>query len=82
MRRNGRAISTPISRKRRGQRALDDLEDQLGPREGHLEVDLGELELAIGAQRLVAEAAGDLHVASKPAIIRICLKICGDCGSA
>ena len=31
--------------------------------EGHLDVDLGELGLAVGAQVLVAEAAGDLEVA-------------------
>ena len=32
-------------------------------REGHLEVDLGELRLAVGAEVFVAEAAGDLEVA-------------------
>ncbi len=32
-------------------------------REGHFEVDLGELGLAVGAQVFVAEAAGDLEVA-------------------
>ena len=31
--------------------------------EGHLEVELRELGLAVGAQVLVAEAAGDLEVA-------------------
>ena len=34
--------------------------------EGHLQVDLGELGLAVGAQILVAEAAGDLVVAVQP----------------
>ena len=58
-----RESSTPISSKRGGERALDDLEDQFRRGERHLEVDLRELELPVGAQRLVAEAAGDLHVA-------------------
>jgi hypothetical protein len=62
--------------------AFDDAVDQLFGRERHLDVDLRELRLAIGAQILVAEAADDLEVAIQPAIIRICLKICGDCGSA
>ncbi len=46
-----------------GEEALDDGEDGLLRGEGHLEVDLGELGLAVGAQVLVAEAAGDLEVA-------------------
>ena len=46
-----------------GQGALDDLEDKRGRRERHLQVHLRELELAVGAERLVAEAAGDLDVA-------------------
>ena len=50
--------------------------------ERHLDVDLGELGLAIGAQVLVAEAAADLHVALAAGDLRICLKSCGDCGSA
>ena len=41
---------------------LDRVEDVLLRREGHLEVDLRELELAVGAQVLVAKAAGDLEV--------------------
>ena len=49
--------------KRRGQRAFDDVVDEVGRRERHLEVDLRELELAIGALILVAEAARELHVA-------------------
>ena len=54
-----------------------------GARERHLDVDLRELGLAVGAQVLVAEAARDLEVACRsPTTIRICLKICGDCGSA
>ena len=47
----------------RGERAFDDVEDQLGRRKRHLEVDLRELELSIGALILVAEAARELHVA-------------------
>ena len=42
---------------------LDDAEDRLRPRERHLDVDLRELGLPIGAQVLVAEALADLHVA-------------------
>ena len=42
---------------------LDQLEDVLLLDEAHLEVELGELRLAVGAQVLVAEAAGDLEVA-------------------
>ena len=47
----------------RGEEALGDAEDGVHLREGHFEVDLGELGLAVGAQVLVAEAAGDLEVA-------------------
>ena len=42
---------------------LDQAVDRLRPRERHLDVDLRELELAIGALILVAEAADDLEVA-------------------
>ena len=45
------------------QQALDRAEDVLLLDEAHLEVELGELGLAVGAQVLVAEAAGDLVVA-------------------
>ena len=62
------------ARKRRGQgdagsgpgsgaEFFDDTEDVVAAREGHLQIDLGELELAIGALIFVAEAAGDLEVA-------------------
>ena len=44
-------------------RLLDELEDVLLLDERHLEVDLRELRLAVGAQVLVAEAARDLEVA-------------------
>ncbi len=47
-----------------------------------LQVQLREFRLAVGAQVFVAEAAHDLEYRSMPEIIRICLKICGDCGSA
>ncbi len=42
---------------------LGDLEDVVLLDEAHLEVELGELGLAVGAEVLVAEAAGDLVVA-------------------
>ncbi len=62
------------ARERRGQRdagggegsgaeLLDDAEDVLAAREAHFEIDLRELELAVGALIFVAEAAGDLEVA-------------------
>jgi hypothetical protein len=46
-----------------GHEPLDDRDDVLLLHEGHLEVELGELRLAVGAQILVAEAARDLVVA-------------------
>ena len=42
---------------------LDHGEDRLAAREAHLQIDLRELKLAVGAEILVAEAAGDLKVA-------------------
>ena len=48
----------------------------------HLDIELRELGLAIGAQILVAETAHDLVVTIEPDIISNCLNICGDCGSA
>ena len=42
---------------------IDDAEDGFLAREAHLEIDLRELKLAVGAEVLVAEAAGDLEVA-------------------
>ncbi len=45
--------------------ALDQTQDVFHLDEGHLEVDLGELRLAVRAKVFVAEAAGDLHVAVK-----------------
>ena len=46
---------------------LHDGDDVVLGDEGHLEVELGELELAVGALVLVAEAAGDLVVALEAA---------------
>ena len=46
-----------------GAELLDDGEDMLAAREGHFEIDLRELKLAVGALVLIAEAAGDLEVA-------------------
>ncbi len=40
---------------------------RLAAREAHLQVDLRELELAVGALILIAEAAGDLEVAIEAA---------------
>ena len=45
--------------------ALADGHDVVLVHKAHLQVDLGELRLAVGAQVLVAEAAGDLHIAVK-----------------
>ena len=50
------------ARERRLQKAFDHAEDGLRPREAHLQIDLGELGLAVGAQVFVAEAAHDLEV--------------------
>src|SRR5689334_19438260 len=46
---------------------LDYFEDPLLLREGHFEIDLGELRLAIGSEILVAETAHDLEVLFEPA---------------
>ncbi len=63
--------------------AFDDAVDELLGGERDLDVDLRELGLAIGAEIFVAEAAARSGSSDPcPAIIRICLKICGDCGSA
>ena len=43
--------------------ALDDLENVLLAREGHLQIELREFELAVGAKIFVAEAAHDLEIA-------------------
>ena len=49
--------------KARGEELLNYREDMFAAREAHLEIDLRELKLAIGAEILVAETAGDLEVA-------------------
>ncbi len=49
-------------RERRLQEALDHAEDGLRPRKAHLQIDLRELGLAVGAQVFVAEAAHDLEI--------------------
>jgi len=46
-------------------KALADLQNILHRDEGHLQVDLGEFRLAVSAQILVAEAAGNLHITVK-----------------
>ncbi len=46
-----------------GHQTVDHADDVLGVDEAHLHVELRELGLAIGPQVLVAETAGDLHVA-------------------
>ena len=61
---------------------LDELHHARLVHEAHLEVELGELRLAVAAQVLVAVAAGDLEVAVEPATISSCLSCCGLCGSA
>ena len=63
MRRNGREISTPIARNAAASAPFDDLVDEVRRRKRHLEVDLREFELAIGALILVAETTRELHVA-------------------
>src|SRR5581483_3376994 len=51
--------------KARGQKLLHNCEDRLTAREAHLQVDLRELKLTVGAEVFIAEAAGDLEVAIK-----------------
>ena len=46
-----------------GEQPLVDLDHVVDADEGHLDVELGEVGLAVGAQVLVPEAAGDLVVA-------------------
>lgn len=49
-----------------GHEALVELQDVLHLHEAHLQVQLGEVGLAVGAEVLVPEAAGDLEVAVQP----------------
>ena len=67
MRRSGRASGLPrASLNRRAIRPSDHVAHVLGVHEGHLQVNLGELRLAVGSQVLVAEALDDLEVAVEP----------------
>ena len=61
--REGRGHRDPDCAERAGEQALGDLDDLVGVGEGHLDIHLGELRLAVGAEVLVAEAADDLVVA-------------------
>ena len=47
--------------------AGDEGDDVLAVDEGHFDIELGEFGLAVGAEVLIAEAAGDLHVAFQAA---------------
>ena len=50
---------------------------------GHLDVDLGKFGLAVGTEVLIAEAAGDLHIAVvSRSSISSCLYSWGDWGRA
>jgi hypothetical protein len=62
MRGKGRGSSTPLAPAADGH-LLEDRQDLIDTDEGHLEIHLGELELAVGALILVAKASGDLEVA-------------------
>src|SRR6185437_2976482 len=57
----------PRSRKRSREKFLHYSEHVLLPWEAHLQIHLGELELAVGPQVFIAEAARDLEVAIEPA---------------
>ena len=63
MRGKGVGSVTPAAAKPAAQKLLHHCEDMLAAREAHLQIDLRELKLAVGAQVFVAEAAGDLEVA-------------------
>ena len=67
MRSSGSATSIPAERQHPLQQPVDHLVDVLLLHERHLQVELRELGLAVGAEVLVAEAAGDLEVALVPA---------------
>ena len=63
MRGKGTGSAIADSGESRSHESFDHGEDGFLLRERHLEVDLRELRLAVGAQVLVAEAAGDLEIA-------------------
>ena len=57
------SLGPPTALEHVGQQPLVDVDHVLDADERHLDVELGEVGLAVGAQVLVAEAAGDLVVA-------------------
>ena len=60
-----------------------DFEDLIHRCEGHLKIELRELELPVGAGVFVTETAGNLEVTGRRrSSSDICLNCCGDCGSA
>ena len=64
--REGHVLERPLRGDRAGdldRHRLDEVHHRLLGDEAHLEVELGELRLAVAAEVLVAEAAGDLEVA-------------------
>ncbi|CKT19367.1 Uncharacterised protein [Mycobacterium tuberculosis] len=64
--RDGRRNPVAYQRPQLGQNFLGDRDDVLGVDEAHLHIELGEFGLAVGAEVLVAVAAGDLVVAFHP----------------
>ena len=62
----GSPTSIPAAREHVRHQPLVGLDHVLDLDERHLDVELGEVGLAVGAQVLVAEAAGDLVVALEP----------------
>src|SRR5206468_7615581 len=56
-------LAAQVAAEHRREHSLDDLEDIVLGDERHLEIDLGELGLSVGAQVLVPQASGDLEVA-------------------
>ncbi len=84
MRGNGSGSATSsTSREQLADHGFGDLHDAVLIEEGSLDIELGELGLAVGAQVFVAEAlARSGSRRSMPDIINNCLNSCGDCGSA
>ena len=64
---NGRGGSAPISREEFRHQLLNDVKQDLRAAKRHLDVDLRELRLAVGAQIFIAEAADDLKIAVEAA---------------
>jgi hypothetical protein len=65
-----------------GEQVLDHLQHIVAVHEGHLEIELGKLRLAVTAQVFVTEAARNLEIAFHTRHHQSCLSCCGDCGSA